>query len=718
MMPPTISDSSDSFTSAAVDGHSGKVFAGILLLVLLAVTFPEMPPQGLMGILWAGAGLLMILWPPVLRLPRWWTALAAGFILFALAGFLPREWFQIPSWRRELEAGGGWTGRHGFLQPLLTAEVMSGFAATAIVVLFLLGHRTNSAGHQRIALSFVLGVGAWTSAALLTHERGGLFGFFPNRNHTATLLAMGAITGLGCLAHAIRRKDPWKIPLSAIPLILCLYTLLVVSESRAGVVLTLAGLSLWVILTGFRHLQGNAGKALILLLIAAAGIFSIVDSTARKRLTTTMEQLSTPEPDVRNAPPSPFSDGTTSPQEVPADGRVSIFQDTLRMIHHEPWTGVGPGQFAQVFPQYREKISASNDSKCLHPESDWLMMLAETGWPATLCLAGGVVWVFIVAVKQARMGRARFLRTGSIAGASLLCIHGIFDVPGHRVGLAWAAALLLALSLRAQPGSGSLPNRFSGHSWRGIGLILAAGGLFLINAQWSGRYVLPSVQVRQSMRQAENFYDQDQAAYDRAKSEGSDYDPPPAEDPLMAALAKVGQAVDIAPLDPYLHYVRGSLALHYDDQRELAVRSFGVQRRLEPTRVNVPLHQALAWNVQDSHQVSSLWKEALNRAATEDARQPNSPFGVKGTYQRLVQASGKEASLISAALDVAGKDPALMAIWARSVPANSLDVEMPRLLSESVEAREILFKIWLHRGSKGVAADFARRFPELGLPQP
>jgi hypothetical protein len=346
------------------------------------------------------------------------------------------------------------------------------------------------------------------------------------------------------------------------------------------------------------------------------------------------------------------------------------------------------------------------------------MMLAETGWPATLCLAAGVVVVFLVAAKQTRKGRARFLRAGSIAGASLLCLHGVFDVPGHRVGLAWAAALLLALSLRAPPGSGSLPYRFSGHCWRGIGLVLAAGGLFLMNAQWSDRYVLPSAQVRRSMSQANSLYDQDQAAYDRAIAEDIHYDPSPAEDPLMAALVKVGQAVDVAPLDAYLHYVRGSLALHYDDKKDLAMRSFAIQRRLEPTRVNVPLHQALAWNVQDSHQVSSLWKEALIRAATEDARQPNSPFGVIGTYQRVVQASGKEATLISAALNVAGEDPALTAIWARSVPANSLDVEMPRLLSESAEAREILFKIWLHRGSKGVAADFARRFPELGLPQP
>ena len=60
---------------------SALVFGGLLLLVLLAVAFPQMAPQGLQGILWAGSGLLMILWPPVVRLPRLWPWLAAGFVM-------------------------------------------------------------------------------------------------------------------------------------------------------------------------------------------------------------------------------------------------------------------------------------------------------------------------------------------------------------------------------------------------------------------------------------------------------------------------------------------------------------------------------------------------------------------------------------------------------------------------------------------------------------
>jgi len=707
--------------SASDERSSGKVFAATLLLVLMAVALPEMAPQGLQGILWTGAGLLMILWPPVVRVPRVWGWLAAGFVLFSLVGFLPREWFHIAPWRGDLEALGLDTGTHAFVQSGLAVEVMAGFAATTLVALFLLGHRVDSRYHLRLALGFALGVGAWTTVALMLHQPGKSFGFFPNRNHTATLLVMGTMTGIGCLAHAIRRKDPWKILLSAPPVAVCLYALHAVSESRAGVVLVFAGFVLWIVLSGFRQLRGSVGKALILLIIAVAGTFLIVDSTAKKRLTTSVEKLSVPAPVTGDKPENPFAEGASTGPAISADGRIAIFHDTLEMIRHESWTGVGPGQFAQVFPQYRERIDASNDAKCLHPESDWLMMVAEIGWPSTLCLAAGVIVVFVTSVRLARRGRSRFLRMGCVVAALLLCLHGIFDVPGHRVGLAWAAALLLALSLRSETTSDSDfaagPSRLSRHCWRGLGLVLAVVGILLVHAQWSQRSVLPSEQVRQCMIEAKKLYDQDQAAYDRAKADGRDYQPAPSEDPLEIALLRLGQAVNVTPLDPYPHFVRGSLALHYDDKQAIAEKSFAIQRRLDPTRVNLPMEQARAWNVQDPRQVTSLWKEALRRAATEDSRHPNSSFGVANTYQRVLETASKDDSLTTAALELAGGESSLLMIWARSVPLSLLDREMPRLLSAAV-ARKSLFQIWEKRGSKDAAADFAKKHPELDLSPP
>jgi O-antigen ligase len=718
-MPDSIPASHGSSTPA--ERRSGAVFTAILMLVLLAVTFPEMAPQGLQGILWTGAGLLMILLPPVVRVPRAWPLLAAGFILFSLIGFLPREWFHVSPWRSDLEALGLDTGKRAFVQPLLAVEVMAGFAATTLVGLFLLGHRVDSRCHHRLALGFALGVGVWTTAALILRQPGGLFGFFPNRNHTATLLVMGAFAGLGCLAHAIRRRDVWKILLSVIPVGVCLYALHAVSESRAGLVLVFAGFVIWVLLTGFRHLQGNVGKALVLILIAASGTFLIVDSKAKKRLSATVEQLAPAESGSAVTPENPFAEGAKTQPDPPMDGRLAIFKDTLEMIRHESWTGVGSGQFSLVFPQYRQKTNASNDARCLHPESDWLMMLAETGWPATLCLAAGVITVFTTSVRQARRGRARFLRMGSLAAALLLCLHGIFDVPGHRVGLAWAAALLLASSLRTPAingaGSASGPSRISRYCWRGLGVVLAFAGIGLIHAQLTGKPILPSVQARQFMIEANSLYDQDQADYDRAKADGRDYQPAPSEDPLETALLKVRQAIDIAPLDPHPHYVRGVLALHYDDKNAIANQDFAIQRRLDPTRVNLAMEQAQAWTVQNPRQTLDLWKEALRRAATEEARFPKSPYGTVNTYQRALYVAGKNEALVLATLELAEGNPDLLLLWARSAPASLLDREMPRLLSAAaeVDGRKELFKIWQKRGSWQAAANFARIHPGLGL---
>lgn len=706
------------------------VFSGILLLALLAVTFPEMAVQGLQGILWTGAGLLMILLPPVVRVPRAWYWLAAGFLLFSLVGFLPREWFRVSAWRSDLETLGLDTGRSAFVQARLAAETMAGFAATTLVTLFLLGHRVGSRDHHRLVLGFALGVGIWTTAALLLQKPGGLFGFFPNRNHTATLLAMGTFAGLGSLVQAIRLKAPWQIALSVPPIILTIWVLFAVSESRAGVVLLAIGFVAWLLLAGARAFRGNVGKALILLVMAAVGAFFIVDSPVKKRLTATVEKLAPAAPETVEVPEqgddpaaaqeSPFAMGREAIQAEPQmDARVSIFRAALDMSGREPWTGVGPGCFASVFSQYRETADAPNDSRFLHPESDWLMMLTETGWLATLCLLAGVLAVFFEAIRQARGGRARFLKTAGIVSALLPCIHGIFDVPGHRIGLAWAAALMLATALRpaaCSSGGHAAELRWpSPTTWRALGLAVLACGVMLLVAQWSRSTVLPSTKARHHMQNAKNLYDQDQAAYDKATAESLKYDPPADQDPLEAALREVAEAIRIAPLDPHPHYIQGALALHYDDKQEIARRAFAIQRRLDPTRVNTAMEQARAWKEQNPDEVLTLWKEALRRARAQQTRFPDGPVWVANTYRRALVDAGKNESLSFPLLELAAGDSSLVQLWANSATPALLDREMPRLLESSQDAatRRPLFQSWQSRGSKPAVQAFAEAHPEL-----
>ena len=615
------------------------------------------------------------------------------------------------------------TGRQQFLEPPLAAETLAGFAVTAAVVLFMLGHRVGTRLLHGLVIGFILAVAGWTLAALLAHQPGELFGFFPNRNHTASLLAIASIAGIGGFAQAVRMKAPWKIALCLVPTCLTLWVLFAVSESRAGIVLAGIGILLWLALTGLRSFRGNAGKALMLLAIAAGGAFLIVDSTAKKRLTATVEKLAPVETGVAGAAPddSPFTGAPVAQAEPELDGRVTIFLDTLAMVGSEPWPGVGPGRLVRVFPQYWTKTRASNDSQVLHPESDWLMMLAETGWPATLCLAAGVIVVFFTAVRQLRRGRAAFLRAGCVVAALLLCIHGLFDVPGHRVGLAWAAAWLLALALRlpdvADEDLAAMPSRFWRGMWRVLGGVIFSAGLVLLAAQTMDVALLPSLRFSRHMQNAKSLYNQDQAAYDNALAEGRDYQPTPEHDPLELALREVSAATRIAPLDPYAHFVRGALALHFDDKHEIARHDFAIQRRLVPGRVNLAMEQAQAWQKQSPDETGRLWADALRRARIVQARFPDSPSGVANTFRRAIHDAGSDEALSAVALEVAGADPELIELWTRAAPASLLDREMPRLLSAAVatDTRKALFAIWQKRGSKGSAADFAKNHPQLDL---
>jgi len=698
------------------------VFTAFLLLAGVALCFPEMAPQALLGILWTGAGALMLARPPEHRIPRSWVLLATGFVTLSLAGFLPQSLLPLSPWRSDLHELGLDTGRHLFVQPGQSAEVLAGFAVTAAVALFLLGHRVPTTGLLRLALGFALGVGTWAAVAMLRHEPGTLFGCFPNRNHTATLLAMGSLAGLGCFAQAIRSKNGWVIALSLGPTCLLMWALFGVSESRAGIVLFAAGLLGWITLTGLRYFGGNTGKALVLILLTVGGVFLIADSTAKKRLTDTIDKLAPSEIGQPPATTSPFSNQTTAPADPPLDARIPIYRDTLAMIRSEPWTGVGPGQFVNVFPQYRAKTISPNHAQCLHPESSWLKMLAETGWPATLCLAAGVVLVAITSLRRARKGRARFLRIGCIVAALLLCLHCIFDVPGHRIGLAWAAALLLAMALRA-PGESSrqpsaTPSRPARLAWRGIGLlILTAGGILLI-AQARQTALLPSARALRHMQQAKALYDADQAAYEEATAAGLEYQPPPERDPLEAALPQVAQTIRVTPLDPHPHYVRGVLALHYDNKHEIAREAFAIQRRLIPTRVNLLLEQARAWMIQSPQRRIDLWQEAMHRATTEATRRTDDRTIISSTYQRILRDAGREDESIAAAtLALADGHPELLPLWARNAPTSLLDRELPRLIPSPMETRDrqALFKTWQQRGSRESATEFARSHPDLDL---
>jgi O-antigen ligase len=683
----------------------------VMLLVWVAVLFPAWPEPLLWGVLWTGVGCLMVFCPPVATLPRSWYACCGGFIAAGLLGFLPGDWFSRPAWRGELEALGAGPGGRAFVQPRLAAEGFLSLAVSAVAVLYLCGHRLDSLRQQRLMLAHSCGLALIALLALAVREEGGVFGFFPNRNHMATLLATGSFCGLAAFAHAIRKRSGVSGVLSCVAAVTCTAVMLLHCESRAGLVLLGGGVFLWLGLMGLRQLTGQTGRAVALAAFAMVGTFLVVDSTAKRRLLDSMTGAVVP------AQAAAAGDGQEDGGEIeiPAtlDSRITIFRDTLRMIAEEPWSGVGTGQFRYVFPQYRVESKSPHMSVHVHPESDWLWLAAETGVVAAGFVALGLILVVGRAFRGVLRSRSRPLVTGGLVAASMVLFHGWFDVPGHQVGLAWGAGLLLAMSLRGEGHSGIPCGRRVALAWRFGGVAIGAAGLFLLGSRLAGHEVLEISRAKAALEEVSELYRIDSQAADTAEEEGTEYEPAPEEDPLRKAIAILEARATVTPLDPQIHKMMGIFGAHVGVDPAMVERSFAIQSRLLPSRVGILLEQARAWYPIDPDRASACWREALARARNEQRRHPDSEFNFERTCGKILNEIRYDEGRMRSLLELAGEFPDLMLPWAGAANRSLLDATMPGILAGmNPEMRAELLERWRKRGGKAAVESYLRAHEE------
>ena len=516
---------------------------------------------------------------------------------------------------------------------------------------------------------------------------------------------MAVLVAWGCLMQAMGHKNKVGIAISALALALFLYAILSVSESRAGVLLVAAGFLFWLPLAGMRYLRGNTGKAILLLILGLGGGLMVMDTPVKHRLMAVLSK-----------------DGTTN--VVAKDARLGIQQDALGMISAEPWCGVGPGQFAWIFPQYRKLTPVSGETPCLHPESDWLMVAAEHGWPAALCLAAGVALVFFMAFRAARQGRSRALRVACLVAAMLLGLHGFIDIPGHRSGLVLVAALLLAISLRPlEQGTTrgtAPPSRLGRIGWKVAGLPLGLLGLLLLGAQMSGWPVLPSVIASSERQRAEELREKDRAAHEAARETGIAYRPAKDEDPLRLARTCIERAAMIEPLDPSLQFVSGVIALYFNGGEDTARQAFAIQRLLAPQQSRMLLKQAGMWATRDPDHVKELWELALQHSAAEEQRVPGTQHAVKNIYENLFADAAANPDLAPIAFEFSSHDFGRLEQWLRYSPPAAVDYFFPQLPADKLtpEERGVLLEMWSRRGSAAAVKNFIQQRPDFAPPQP
>lgn len=570
------------------------------------------------AIFFSGAGLLVIVGaaPSISRSMGW---LAGFFILFLFAAFLPASLFPEPVWRKDL-AGLGVSGDSQVIQKVMALEMTVVFVLIVMVGLWLTGRRSSVGALKRMAFVFTLGVAvyallAWLLRDSLAQVRGrDHFGFFPNRNHTATYLVMGGICGMGCFVQAIREKRGAVAITVAVALVVILVGLIFWSESRAGIVLLVAGMVAFAALAGKHMLGSHTGKALGLVALLAVGLFAVGSSDVKERLASTI---------IRSS-----SDDSSN-----VDFRIPTWLDTMTMIRDAPLSGVGAGQFRFVFPQYRVRTSAEQFADSYHPESDWLWIAAESGIPAAIALFLLVGIAAIVSIRKLKDGRGRTVRAACLVAALIIPLHGLFDVPGHRAILAWTGCWLFALSLPPLDGEPSSSSRWIGWlPWKSLGVVSLAAGILLGTVTWFGVKPPAIVAADHALRDADLLVRKDNQLRAEAHARGdSAYDPHEAVDPLEDAYRLLGQTTLRAPLDRRLYKNWGMLGLQFEGRDDDIDRFFAIERMLAPDRIGIPVNQGALWAPIDPERAKKLWL-----IADETARGLDERLGLEGKLTKGV----------------------------------------------------------------------------------
>ena len=160
-------------------------------------------------------------------------------------------------------------------------------------------------------------------------------------------------------------------------------------------------------------------------------------------------------------------------------GRLVQYGQSLRMSARHPLLGVGPGNWAVVYPAHAARndpsMSDSEDGATSNPwpSSDWIAFIAERGLAATTLL--------LIALGTIAIGAGRQLLAATEPGQGLLATALLGTLAGAGVSGAFDAVLLIALpSLLVWTALGALwipsgaPRRMS---FAAVGLLLLVSSL-------------------------------------------------------------------------------------------------------------------------------------------------------------------------------------------------------------------------------------------------
>src|SRR3954464_5249369 len=499
------------------------------------------------GIVLVVLGAYLVINPPQLSLGLIFNLSLIALVGFAAVTFLPHHLFYIPAWRSALTDDLSISIADSVTpQPWITAGALVNLIAG---VCWFYQAATIDLDLKAVRLVIRIFVSAVVLLAIVSivlysghsgfpfwiNERG--FGPFPNRNQTADLFGISGVVLLACVQEDIRSgKIRWVFGIMGLCILL---TALILNFSRAGIAIFVGASFLWAIAVALRK-RSVAGLALgisiLLILITAVLLFG--GRTAER-----------------------FQQWGASGPGISSDFRWRIFQDTFRLLQNSPWCGIGLGNFRPIFAMFRKE--SVGELTVLHPESDWLWLWSEAGWPALACVLLGALFL-LRRVLPLQEGTNQRFRMAVLIAALMFAAHGFVDVSAHRVGTCYTGLFLLGLALYRPlqlKRSVSISIVF-----RSLGVVL-----LLIGAGWavSGgmKALVPGgAGVAAAKRLATPAYQ----AHD-----------------FPETVALTSRALDWAPLDWEL-YFRRALAEVGADQPANALTDFRRARFLEPVALELP----------------------------------------------------------------------------------------------------------------------------------
>lgn len=587
----------------------------------------------LKGFVFVFVGLRVFLRPPTWTVSRLWERASMGLAVVMLLALIPAILVPNGDWR-ELSIA------HGIALPVCVAihpwELIEGMVFCAAIwawAAMMIDLRPNPAERYRLLWLF-MGAMAILAVTLIACQQAGMkypfsksspvFTYFPNRNQTATVLCMGGVVAFGLLVYSLRHKH-WSEAGVLSPSIPIFFLAIVATTSRGGMILFIVGVA-WCLYLNFPGMRAKhwlqIGLPVVLILISMWVIFG------GNQVQRTFDLFNSTD-----------------------NYRLSIYKDDLTMIKDHWLTGVGWGDFREVFNFYREHSAV--DALILHPESDWLWWVSETG------LLGLVIVIVALCALAAGVlpfhsRRHETLRIIPATALLAFSLNTFFDVPAHFLGTIFSAFFLYGIAWDSHTG---VPTRFPKIGYRVLGIVLV-----LMGCVW----VLASVfdkpwqtEVARSILQT------------RLKEAGASQDN-----------SRIINAADAALKDDpfnYSYYIQKAQAEFYaGDSIEKVRADFDLAQFVEP------------WAYQVSYNIGLFWlpnSDALAYAAFSDALKRHSS-NTSGFYKDIVLTMVGKDSFGPYMTKLAAQSPGFRYAYLMYMDDKSFAAAVPALISVDPKMRE------------------------------